>query len=628
MPGGDVSAAAFQDANAREEKMVDRTLNNMQRLEANVKGGLTEKKEGTGDLLSPQETSAIEGRDNLDAGSTFEEQGHTFDAQELDPDADREFREMFDRMNNDENDLSNGDTFEGQGVTLDGEDAEDIGNDDTRDTREREGRTENTYERRREPEENDVGDRSNDEPEPEAPEEGRSTRGSRAPRKEGRGTPDENGNGARSIDEPEPEIPDEDLVPAEDPDLASTQEFFHDVKEIGDAGPEGREDAIRNVSERLRDNTNTLLDRVKEEYPDFGKEIDGLKELTNKAWDAGEYTGDTIRQAVDSLRENISKVAEKNPQLTESLKNVAARSLNPLWHTSPTAMNLVNSYELLTNASSFNIPESLENMKSTYEESMETFNDLMDQLKERLPERDERPLSEKLGDLIERPELSDKKEALTKLQDYVKDVEDAFDGIKKSFSGETPEAREGGINQFKEATARYADRVTKDIERTGKGGLEKAEEAFSKTKDMVRDRYDQLSTGSGKAMEQAKGAAGQARNALKQAEGLQKAKENGMKVVQAIKKGAKVTGEALVKSGAAGLAGAAAFSNPWTAAAYVAVQIAVKTVKFAISKAQSRQREVDNALSSEKGAGAKAQATSGKNNMSKRDTKKAEALEK
>ena len=581
MPGGDVSAAAFQDANAREEKMVDRTLNNMQRLEANVKGGLTEKKEGTGDLLSPQETSAIEGRDNLDAGSTFEEQGHTFDAQELDPDADREFREMFDRMNNDENDLSNGDTFEGQGVTLDGEDAEDIGNDDTRDTREREGRTENTYERRREPEENDVGDRSNDEP------------------------------------EPEPEIPDEDLVPAEDPDLASTQEFFHDVKEIGDAGPEGREDAIRNVSERLRDNTNTLLDRVKEEYPDFGKEIDGLKELTNKAWDAGEYTGDTIRQAVDSLRENISKVAEKNPQLTESLKNVAARSLNPLWHTSPTAMNLVNSYELLTNASSFNIPESLENMKSTYEESMETFNDLMDQLKERLPERDERPLSEKLGDLIERPELSDKKEALTKLQDYVKDVEDAFDGIKKSFSGETPEAREGGINQFKEATARYADRVTKDIERTGKGGLEKAEEAFSKTKDMVRDRYDQLSTGSGKAMEQAKGAAGQARNALKQAEGLQKAKENGMKVVQAIKKGAKVTGEALVKSGAAGLAGAAAFSNPWTAAAYVAVQIVVKTVKFGISKAQSRQREVDNALSSEKGAGAKAQATSGKNNMSK-----------
>ena len=657
----DVAAEAGRSADQHLQEQKRSLMSSLQREAANRYRKAEErsadaKKDGSGDL-APQESSAIGERDNIDADSSFESQDHAFEAEELDPEFEREAREI--NGNEAREEAPENDTFEGQDQALepDTEFEEEIENvSEESPSRERSGREERT-ENEEAPAERVENTEISEEQvtdgevlETEDPDRDEERIIDRDERKADDASPDrgetyveEPGSEAgasqeelvEDVDAPvreehesrtDPEKPEltedhsEINIQAEDQNLASTQETYHDIKDLADAGPEGREDVERQIGERLRDNTNTLLDGVKDGSKDSAEKIDGLKNEINSIWEKAGNTQEKIREGVEKSREAITRFAEKNPQLMEALKRVMLRSLNPVWLAHPNLRNLVNAYDILSNATNINIPESLETMKGNYES-------ISGELQSRgMIDASDRPLSEKIGEILDKPEFAEDRESLMNMQNYAKEVEDAYGGLDKALTGETPEDREEGIQQFKDANTRFGDHAAADIERAGGNGLEKEEKAFADSKDWIRERYDTLSKGTEQAKNAGKGAKA-ADAALKQAEGVQKVREAGRKAAEAIKKAVKVSGEAMVKSGVSGILGAAAFSNPWTAIAYVAVQITIKTIKFGLSKAQGKQREVDNALSTEKGSGAKSQAMSGRN-MSKRDTKAAEALER
>lgn len=609
MPG-DVAEAAGNAADQRAQEQRKSLESSLQRQISNnnferQRQERDYRQERNGDNR-PVESSDAGKRDNIEADSTFESGSNQFSDS-----IDGSFDQAFDR---EVGGIGDGDSFD--------RGSNDIGGDDSFDEEfDREFRRSRGTDREEREEGADDGTRPGsreeemDEPEHDLGEEG--------------------------MEEPEPEP--EPASPApENGEFASIQEFYHDAKEIGDAGPEGRGEAAEGVFDRLRENIDSLFDDAADKNKEIGEKIKDLKGQVDEAWDngkqgiqnlkegvqeagekvreAGEQTVQQIRDTVEKSRDMVGKAIQENPELTNALGRVMQRGMNPLWLAHPEAMTLVNGYDVLSNASNFNIPESLETMKSAYENYADEF------ARKGVIDDSDKKLSERLTDALEKPENADNKEALTFARDSAKDIEDAFDGLKKSFAGESEEARQEGIDQFKDATGRFADRSKEALEKfgpdlNGENSRSGDEKSFAETKDWIRERYE--SAGKEKAAPQRTGV--QADKIMKQSKGLQKAREIGSKVAQGAKKAVKVSGEALVKTGVAGIAGAAALSNPWTAAAYIAVQIAIKTVKYTKSKVKGQQREVDNALSSEKGAGAKSQEAKG---MSKRDTKKAEALER
>ena len=399
-------------------------------------------------------------------------------------------------------------------------------------------------------------------------------------------------------EEPDIEEPEQDQVQTDEPEEPETDEVDETEPEVDEPEKTEEEQEVDGLEEPGKPE-EPEADEMEE--PDPEAELDDYETSEDAPEDPLSGEGDTIEDEEPHVEE-----ADIQPEEVSESSGIPNKALEDMEKTEARYHQLVESedvkdlniYDDLMNSTADDVTETLRSSKDYYSALDKTCREsgLIDK-------DDPRPLSESLTETLEnRDDLSEiERGRMEYIRDASKSIEDNFANMKTVLNA-PQEERAAAIENFNESTQNMKGAFMR-LHRTNEVQID----------DPVRDWLKQDYIGIPKEERDAarRNVERKIQTLFKDTENVgktagdmfgvaQKNAEVAKKHVKRVLKTTQNVAKAAAQSGIKTVAAAAACSNPWTAAIYIALQLSIRTVKGVASKGHSNEKISSNVVGGQK----------------------------